>query len=91
MLPYGRQTVDEADRRAVLEVLESDWLTTGPKVSEFEQAFADFTGSREAVAVCNGTAALHAAMFAIGIEPGDEVIVPAMTFASSANCVVFQG
>lgn len=91
MLPYGRQWVDEADVRAVVEVLHSDWLTTGPKVSEFEQAFADFVGAGEAVAVSNGTAALHAAMYAIGIEPGDEVIVPPMTFTASANCVVFQG
>ena len=91
MLPYGRQWVDEADVQAVVEVLRSNWLTTGPKVSEFEQAFADFVGAREAVAVSNGTAALHAAMYAIGIEPGDEVIVSPMTFAASANCVVFQG
>jgi perosamine synthetase len=91
MLPYGRQWVDEADVQAVVEVLRSDWLTTGPKVREFEQAFADFVGAREAVAVSNGTAALHAAMYAVGIGPGDEVIVPPMTFAASANCVVFQG
>jgi perosamine synthetase len=91
MLPYGRQWVDEVDVQEVVEVLRSDWLTTGPKVGEFEQAFADFVGGREAVAVSNGTAALHAAMYAIGIRPDDEVIVPPMTFAASANCVVFQG
>jgi perosamine synthetase len=91
MLPYGRQWVDEADTRAVVEVLRSDWLTTGPKVSEFEKVFADFAGVREAVAVSNGTAALHAAAYAIGIGSGTEVIVPPMTFAASANCVVFQG
>lgn len=90
-LPYGRQSVDEDDIAAVVEVLRSDWLTTGPKVAEFELAFAKFTGVLEAVAVCNGTAALHAAMYAIGIGPGDEVIVPAMTFAATANCVVYQG
>lgn len=90
-LPYGRQWLDEEDIAAVVEVLRSDWLTTGPKVAEFEQTFADFVGAREAVAVSNGTAALHAAMYAIGIGPEDEVIVPAMTFAASANCVVFQG
>ena len=90
-LPYGRQWVDEADIQAVVEVLRSDWLTTGPKVAEFEQAFADFVGAREAVAVSNGTAALHAAMYAVGIGPGDEVIVSPMTFAATANCVVFQG
>ena len=91
MLPYGRQSIDEDDIAAVVEVLRSDWLTTGPKVAEFEAAFARFTGVKEAVAVSNGTAALHAAMYAIGIGPGDEVIVPAMTFAASANCVVYQG
>jgi perosamine synthetase len=91
MIPYGRQTIDAADIRAVVEVLHSDWLTTGPKVDEFEQAFAKLVGANEAVAVSSGTAALHAAMYALGISPGDEVIVPAMTFAATANCVVFQG
>lgn len=90
-LPYGRQSIDEGDVGAVAEVLRSDWLTTGPKVEEFERAFAEFVGAVHAVAVSSGTAALHAAMFAIGIGPGDEVIVPAMTFAATANCVVFQG
>jgi perosamine synthetase len=90
-LPYGRQWIDDGDIAAVVEVLRSDWLTTGPKVAEFEAAFASSAGAREAVAVSSGTAALHAAMFALGIVPGDEVIVPAMTFAASANCVVFQG
>jgi perosamine synthetase len=91
MIPYGRQTINEEDIRAVVEVLQSDWLTTGPKVDEFEQAFAGFVGCKEAVCVSNGTAALHAAMYALEIGPGDEVIVPAMTFAATANCVVFQG
>lgn len=90
-LPYGRQWIDETDIQAVIEVLRSDWLTTGPKVEEFERAFAAFVGVKEAVAVSSGTAALHAAMYAIGIGTGDEVIVPPMTFAASANCVVFQG
>jgi len=66
-------------------------LTTGPKVSEFENAFADYVEAKHAVAVSNGTAALHCAMYAIGIGPGDEVIVPPMTFAATANGVVFQG
>ncbi len=91
ILPYGRQSIDEADIAAVVEVLRSAWLTTGPKVAEFERAFADCVGAKEAVAVSNGTAALHAAIFALGIGPGDEVVVPTMTFAASANCVVFQG
>jgi perosamine synthetase len=91
VLPYGRQSIDDSDIAAVVKALQSDWLTTGPLVDEFERAFADVVGARHAVAVSNGTAALHAAMFALGIGPGDEVIVPAMTFAASANCVVFQG
>jgi perosamine synthetase len=91
MIPYGRQCLDENDIQAVVEVLRSDWLTTGPKVIEFEKAFADLVGAKEAVAVSSGTAALHAAMYALDIKPGDEVIVPAMTFVATANCVVFQG
>jgi perosamine synthetase len=90
-LPYGRQWVDEDDIAAVVEVLRSDWLTTGPKVLEFERAFAVRTGAKEAVALSNGTAALHAVVHALGISPGDEVIVTPMTFAASANCVVYQG
>ena len=91
MIPYGRQWIDEGDIQAVVEVLRSDWLTTGPNVESFEKAFAEQVGAKYAVAVSSGTAALHAAIFALGIGPGDEVIVPAMTFAASANCVVFQG
>jgi len=91
MIPYGRQSIDEEDIQAVVEVLRSDWLTTGPKVDEFERAFADLVGAKEAVAVCNGTAALHGAIYALGIQSGDEVIVPPITFVASANCVVFQG
>ncbi len=90
-LPYGRQEIDEDDIAAVVEVLRSDWLTTGPMVGRFEQAIADFTGARYGVAVSSGTAALHAAMFAIGIGPGDEVILPPMTFVATANAVVYQG
>ena len=91
LLPYGRQTVDEADIAAVAEVLRGDWLTTGPKVAELETAWADRVGAGHAVAVSSGTAALHAAAFAAGVGPGDEVIVTAMTFAASANCVLYQG
>ena len=90
-IPYGRQQIDEDDIQAVVDVLRSDWLTTGPKVSEFEQAVADYVSTKYAVAVSSGTAALHASMYAIGIKPDDEVIVPPMTFAATANCVVFQG
>jgi perosamine synthetase len=91
MLPYARQWLAEDDVAAVLEVLRSDWLTTGPQVAAFEQAVAEFVAGREAVAVSNGTAALHAAMYAAGIGSGDEVIVPALTFVATANAVVFQG
>ena len=91
MLNYGRQSIDKDDIKVVVDTLKSDWLTTGPKVEEFEATFAEFTGSKHAVAVSNGTAALHTAMFALGIKPGDEVLVPALTFAASANCVVYQG
>lgn len=91
MIPYGKQSIDDEDIKAVMEVLTSDWLTTGPKVSEFEQKFSSVAGSKESVVVSNGTAALHTAMYALGIHKGDEVIVPSMTFAASANCVVFQG
>jgi perosamine synthetase len=91
MIPYGKQSIDEEDIRAVVEVLRSDWLTTGPKVAEFEELFARKVGASHAVAVSSGTAALHAAAYALNIGPGDEVIAPAMTFAATANCVVFQG
>lgn len=91
MIPYARQSIDKDDIEAVIEVLRSDWLTTGPKVPEFESAISRYVGAKFAVAVCNGTAALHAAMFAMGIGPGDEVILPPMTFVSTANCIVFQG
>ena len=91
MLPYGRQCLDEDDIQAVNEVLRSDWLTTGPKIEAFERAFAEFVGSPNAVAVSSGTAALHAAVFAAGVSPGDEVITSPMTFAATANSVVFQG
>ena len=91
MIPYARQSIDEDDIQAVVDVLRSDWLTTGPMVLAFEEALADKFGAKHAVAVSSGTAALHAAMYAIGVGPGDEVIVPAMTFAATANCVVFQG
>jgi len=91
MLPYGRQFVDDQDVQAVIEVLRSEWLTTGPRVAEFESAFAQFAGAKYAIAVSSGTAALHAAAFAAGIGPDDEVITTPMTFAATANCVRYQG
>lgn len=90
-LPYGRQTISDADIEAVVEVLRSDWLTTGPNVVAFEQAFASFVDARHAIAVSNGTAALHVAMLVAGVGPEDEVIVPAMTFAASANAARYVG
>ncbi len=90
-LPYGRQDVREEDVNAVLEVLRSDWLTTGPEVPAFEKALAKTVGAAEAVAVSSGTAALHASYAALGIGPGDEVIVPAMTFAATSTAVLYLG
>jgi UDP-4-amino-4,6-dideoxy-N-acetyl-beta-L-altrosamine transaminase len=89
-LPYGRQSIDEADIEAVVKVLRGDWLTTGPTVKAFEGVFAGVAGARHAVAVSSGTAALHASVAALNIQAGDEVIVPALTFAATANCVVYQ-
>jgi perosamine synthetase len=90
-IPYGRQHIDDNDIYSVIKTLRSDWLTTGPKVEEFERTVADYVGAKYAIAVSSGTAALHAAMHALEIDPGDEVIVPPITFAATANCVVFQG
>ncbi len=90
-LPYGRQDIDEDDIKAVVEVLKSDYLTTGPKIKEFEEKLSDFVGAKYAVALSNGTAALHAACFAAGITQGDEVITSPITFAASANCVLYLG
>lgn len=90
-LPYGRQSIDNDDVQAVVAALRSDWLTTGPAVERFEADICAYTGAQYGVAVSNGTAALHAAMFALGINKGDEVIVTPMTFAASANCVLYQG
>jgi len=91
MIPYGKQSIDEDDIQAVVEVLRSDWLTTGRMVEKFELAVAEYVGAKCAVAVSSGTAALHAAMYSLGISPGDEVIVPPMTFVATANCIVYQG
>ena len=90
-IPYGRQSIDLSDIDAVVEALQSDWLTTGPKVETFEQALAKAGGKAFAVAVSSGTAALHAAMHCIDIGPGDEVVLPPMTFAATANAILYQG
>jgi perosamine synthetase len=91
LLPYGRQSVEDSDISAVVDVLRSDWLTTGPKVEEFETAVAARVGAKHAVSFTSGTAALHAAAFAAGLKPGDEAITTPMTFAATANCVLYQG
>lgn len=91
MIPYGKQTIEQDDIQAVVDVLKSDFLTTGPKIAEFEQTVADYVGAKYAVAISNGTSALHAACFAVGIGPGDEVITTPLTFAASANCVLYCG
>ena len=90
-IPYGRQTIEADDIEAVVKVLQSDFLTTGPMVNEFEKIVADYVGANYAVAISNGTAALHAACFAAGIKPGDEVITTPITFAASSNCVLYCG
>lgn len=88
---YGKQWVDEEDVKAVSEVLVSDFITCGPKVEEMERALENYTGAKHAVAVSNGTAALHCACIAAGVGPGDEVITTPITFAASANCALYCG
>lgn len=90
-LPYSTQQISDEDIKAVIETLKSPYLTTGPKVSEFEKVVADYVGATYAVAFSNGTAALHAACYAAGITQGDEVITTPITFAASANCVRYMG
>lgn len=90
-LPYGRHQIDEDDIAAVVDVLRHGVLTGGPKVDEFENAFSRVTGAKHAVVCSNGTTALHLAVIAAGIGPGDQVIVPAVTFLSTANAVRMAG
>lgn len=90
-IPYGRQQITEEDIRQVVDVLQSDYLTQGPVISQFESAFADYVGARYAVAVNNGTAALHLSALALHVTPGDKVIVTPLTFAASANCIRYCG
>src|SRR3989344_4427908 len=88
-IPYSRQHIDQKDINSVVKVLKSDWITQGPTIERFERTVAKFVGNKHAVAVSSGTAALHAACFATGIEPEDEVLVPTLTFAASANCILY--
>jgi len=90
-LPYGHQVVTEEDIAAVVRTLRSDWLTTGPEVERFETSVAAYVGARYAVAFSSGTAALHGAVAAAGVGPGDEGITTPLTFCATANCLVFQG
>ena len=91
MIPYGKQSINQDDKKSILEVLDSNWLTTGPKVAEFEEKFAEYVGSKYAVAVSSGTAGLHLACLAGGLEENDELITSPMTFAASANCALYCG
>jgi UDP-4-amino-4,6-dideoxy-N-acetyl-beta-L-altrosamine transaminase len=90
-IPYGRQHITTEDINAVVEVLQSDWLTQGPKIAEFEQAFANYIGAKYAAAVANGTAALHLCTLSLGVKTGDKVITTPITFAATANCVRYAG
>jgi UDP-4-amino-4,6-dideoxy-N-acetyl-beta-L-altrosamine transaminase len=91
VLPYGRQNITDEDIQAVITTLKSDYLTQGPKIEEFERAFAQYIGAKYAVAVANGTAALHLCTLALGVKEGDKVITTPITFAASANCVRYCG
>ncbi len=90
-IPYGRQEITEEDIRSVVEVLRSDWLTQGPKIKEFEENFARYAGSKYAVAVANGTAALHLSLLALNIGKDDHVITTPVTFAATANAALYTG
>ncbi|MBZ5599813.1 MAG: UDP-4-amino-4,6-dideoxy-N-acetyl-beta-L-altrosamine transaminase [Acidobacteriia bacterium] len=91
LLPYGHHSIEESDIEAVVQTLRSDWLTTGPKIAEFEEAIAAWVGAKYAVSFSSGTSALHAAAFAAGLQAGDEAITSPLTFAATANCVLYQG
>lgn len=91
MIPYGRQTIDKSDIKAVVEVLKSDWLSQGPKIGEFEKALADYCGSKYAVIFSSGTAALHGAYFSAGLKSGDEFITTPLTFVATANAGLYLG
>jgi hypothetical protein len=90
-IPYGRQNITDDDIQEVIKTLKSDYLTQGPKINEFEVEFAKYVGSKYAVAVANGTAALHLCALALGVNTGDKVITTPITFAASANCVRYCG
>lgn len=91
IIPYGKQNITDEDIKVVVEALKSDYLTQGPKIAEFENAFAQYIGSKYAVAVANGTAALHLCALSLDIKEGDKVITTPITFAASANCIRYCG
>ena len=88
-LPFHLPDIGEAEIKSVVETLRSGWLTTGPKVKQFESDFARYIGCQHAVAINSGTAALHLALEAVGIKQGDEVLIPTMTFAATAEVVLY--
>lgn len=90
-LPYATQWTGEEEKKEVMEVLDSDWLTTGPKVAQFEKDIANFVNAKFAIAVNSGTAALHCCTLALDLKPGDEVITTPFTFLASANCIIYAG
>jgi UDP-4-amino-4,6-dideoxy-N-acetyl-beta-L-altrosamine transaminase len=91
IIPYGKQHIDQNDIDAVINTLKSDFLTQGPKIAEFEKAFANYVEAEYAIAVNNGTSALHLCALALGVKAGDKVICPTITFAASANCIEYCG
>src|SRR5437868_1999757 len=86
-VPFHRASLGEEEVKAVADVIRSGWITMGPKTLEFEKQFAQYVGARHAVAVCSGTAALHLALDAVGLQPGDDVLVPTTTFTSTGEVV----
>src|SRR5689334_18836438 len=91
MIPVSRPTFGSAEEAGVVEVLRSGWVTQGPKVAEFESKFAEYVGASHAVAVSSCTTALHLALIAAGIKPGDEVLCPSLSFIATANAIVHAG
>ena len=91
LIPYGRQNITQEDLDAVAQALNGDYLTQGPIIKEFEENFANYVDAKFAVAVSNGTAALHLSALALSIQPGDKVITTSLTFAASANCIRYCG
>ena len=90
-IPYGRQNIIQEDIDAVVDVLRSDFLTQGPNIAEFEEKFSEYIGAKYAIAVSNGTAALHLSAMALNVQPDDKIITTPLTFAASANCVRYCG